>query len=113
MIFVFKLSGAANMDQHELRKKQMAAAQAEAYEVFCRKNRDYGDAFATHGPLGVIVRMHDKLNRVINVTNSGIMMVETEAVRDTLIDLMNYSAMAVMLIDENAETKNALSGGLK
>jgi len=28
-------------------------------------------------------------------------MVDTESLRDTLIDLHNYAAMAVMLLDEN------------
>ena len=89
-----------NMD----RVAQYEKVQKEAIELFKKKNADYGDAFATYGPIGVIVRMGDKISRLNSVTKSGITMVNTESVRDTLIDLHNYAAMAVMLLDENNET---------
>jgi hypothetical protein len=82
------------------RASQMALVQRESLELFRRKNTDYGDAFADYGPIGVIVRMGDKIRRLSTVTSSGITMVNTENIRDTLIDLHNYAAMAVMLIDE-------------
>ena len=44
--------------------------------------------------------MGDKIQRLISVSKNGINLVETENLRDTLIDLHNYSAMAVMLLDE-------------
>ncbi len=82
------------------RVKQIQLVQREAIELFARKNADYGDAFADYGPIGVIVRMGDKIRRLSQVTNSGVNMVNTESIRDTLIDLHNYSAMAIMLLDE-------------
>lgn len=85
------------------RVSQYNAVQKEAVELFEKKNKDYGDAFATYGPIGVIVRMGDKISRLNSVTKSGITMVNTESVRDTLIDLHNYAAMAIMLIDEKAK----------
>jgi hypothetical protein len=36
-------------------------------ELFTRKNKDYGDAFVNFGPIGVIVRMGDKINRLSSV----------------------------------------------
>ena len=74
--------------------------QREAFQLFKKKNEDYGDAFATFGPVGVIVRMGDKINRLTSVTNNGVNLVDNESLRDTLIDLHNYSAMAIMLLDE-------------
>ena len=82
------------------RVKQMQIVQLEAIELFTKKNSDYGDAFADYGPVGVIVRMGDKIRRLSQLTSSGINMINTETLRDTLIDLHNYSAMAIMLIDE-------------
>ena len=82
------------------RIEQMKDVHAEALELFRKKNNDYGDSFATYGPIGVIIRMGDKISRLNSVTNSGIHLVNTESVRDTLIDLHNYSAMAIMLLDE-------------
>ena len=79
---------------------QLTEIQTEARSLFEKKNKDYGDAFATYGPVGVLVRMGDKITRMQNITKNGISLVENEKLRDTLIDLHNYSAMAIMLIDE-------------
>ena len=81
--------------------KQFKTVQEEALDLFSKKNADYGDAFANFGPVGVIVRMGDKINRLSNVTKSNITLIKPETVRDTLIDLHNYAAMAIMLMDEN------------
>lgn len=82
------------------RVSQYKAVQKEAIELFQRKNKDYGDAFANYGPVGVIVRMGDKINRLSSVTKNQVSLVKNESIRDTLIDLHNYAAMAIMLIDE-------------
>lgn len=82
------------------RVEQLKIVQKEGLELFTRKNADYGDAFATYGAVGVIVRMGDKISRLSSITNKGINLVEDEKIRDTLIDLHNYAAMAIMLLDE-------------
>ena len=82
---------------------QLERVQKEAMELFKVKNTDYGDAFANYGPVGVIVRLGDKINRCQQITKNGVTMVKNEKLRDTLIDLHNYAAMAVMLIDEGDE----------
>lgn len=83
------------------RVKQMDIIQLEARELFSKKNKDYGDAFATYGPVGVLVRIGDKIQRLQSITKSGITLVEDEKIRDTLIDLHNYAAMAIMLMDND------------
>ena len=83
------------------RLEQFKKVQKECMELFEKKNRDYGDAFANYGPVGVIVRMGDKIQRLSSVSKNGINLVDNESLRDTLIDLHNYSAMAIMLLDEN------------
>lgn len=87
-------------ETQDKRVQQMSVVQKEAFETFVRKNKDYGDAFATYGPVGVIVRIGDKISRLTSVTSSGVNLVKDETIRDTLMDLHNYSAMAVMLMDE-------------
>ena len=82
------------------RIEQLLAVQKEAKELFERKNTDYGDAFADYGMVGVLVRLGDKVRRCQSITNKGVNVVNDEAMRDTLIDLHNYAAMAVMLYDE-------------
>ena len=82
------------------RVKQFKNVQEEGLKLFEKKNKDYGDAFANYGPVGVIVRMGDKIQRLSSVSKNGINMVNDESLRDTLIDLHNYSAMAILLMDE-------------
>lgn len=85
------------------RPEQLRNIQKECHEIFCKKNADYGDAFATYGPIGVLVRIGDKITRLQNITKKGINLVEDENIRDTLLDLHNYAAMAIMLMDEKKE----------
>lgn len=80
------------------RLSQMRAVQKEAFELFQRKNEDYGDAFAKYGTTGVIMRMEQ---RFMSISQTGL--VNTESLRDTLIDLHNYAAMAIMLLDEKKD----------
>jgi hypothetical protein len=87
----------------EIRINQMKKVQEESLNLFTKKNTDYGDAFATYGTVGVIVRMGDKIQRLVSVSNKGVTLVDSESLRDTLIDLHNYAAMGVMLIDEQRE----------
>lgn len=82
------------------RVEQYKTVQDEALKLFSKKNNDYGDAFATYGVVGVLVRIGDKISRLSNINKKGIQLVDDESIRDTLIDLHNYSAMAIMLMDE-------------
>jgi hypothetical protein len=88
------------------RVDQMIKVQKEALNLFDKKNRDYGDAFANYGTIGVLVRMGDKISRLQNITSRNVTLINSESLRDTLIDLHNYSAMAVMLLDENSIISN-------
>ena len=54
------------------------SVQKEGLELFKRKNKDYGNSFAYYGPVGVIIRMNDKVNRLMSVTNEGINLVKNE-----------------------------------
>lgn len=82
------------------RVEQMKKIQNEALGLFSKKNIDYGDAFAKYGIIGVLMRIEDKLQRSLSITKNGVNLVNDEGIRDTLIDLHNYSAMALMLLDE-------------
>jgi hypothetical protein len=82
------------------RIEQMKIIQSEALELFTRKNTDYGDAFAKYGVIGVLMRIEDKIQRALAITKNGVNLVNDESMRDTLIDLHNYAAMALMLLDD-------------
>jgi hypothetical protein len=78
----------------------------ETLEIFKKKNSDYGDAFATYGTIGVIVRIGDKIMRIKSLSSNktSINQIENkvmdESIKDTLYDLINYAAMALMLMIE-------------
>jgi hypothetical protein len=78
----------------------MKQIQAEGLELFIKKNADYGNSYKQYGLIGVLVRLQDKINRCLNITKNGIH-VQDESLRDTLIDLHNYAAMALMESDQN------------
>lgn len=82
------------------RIEQMKQIQTDALELFTKKNTDYGDAFAKFGVIGVLMRIEDKIQRSLSITKNGVNLVNDEVIRDTLLDLHNYAAMALMLLDE-------------
>ena len=90
---------------NSVRVKQMLVVQRDALELFRKKNADYGDSFATYGAVGVIIRMGDKIRRLSSVTKQGVSLIKSESIRDTLMDLHNYAAMAIMLLDEKEKAK--------
>jgi hypothetical protein len=89
---------------HNKRVSQMIQVQQDALELFKKKNADYGDAFAKFGVIGVLMRIEDKIQRSLSISKNGITLVGDEKIRNTLIDLHNYAAMAIMLLDEDTTT---------
>jgi hypothetical protein len=80
------------------RIEQLREIQSDALELFTKKNADYGDAFAKFGLVGVLMRIEDKIQRALSISKSGVVLVDDEGLKDTLIDLHNYAAMALMLL---------------
>ncbi len=76
----------------------------DAMSVLLKKHNDYGPkniAQSPGGPLnGLRVRMWDKLARINNLIESGVTP-ENESLRDSFLDLMNYSAIAMLVLDGN------------
>jgi hypothetical protein len=83
---------------------------ADMWEVFdsagnllLSKHKDYGPTNISRspgGPLnGLRVRMWDKIARLNHLIDNGATP-EHESLRDSFIDLLNYSAIALMVIDE-------------
>jgi hypothetical protein len=47
------------------------------------------------------MRIEDKIQRLISINKNKITLINDESMKDTLLDLHNYSAMALMLLDTN------------
>lgn len=74
----------------------------ELFDILVRKQADYGPnniQNAPGGPLnGLQVRLYDKMSRLINLIQSGVKP-ENESLRDTFVDIANYGAIGVMILD--------------
>lgn len=69
------------------------------WNVFCKKNHDYGNSFEKSldmfGLVAGIVRMSDKFERLVSLNDpSKDAQIASESLVDTLEDLSNYAAMA-------------------
>jgi len=75
-----------------------------AGNLLLQKHKDYGPkniAGAPGGPLnGLRVRMCDKTARINHLIDSGATP-ENESLRDSFLDLLNYSAIALLVLDGN------------
>ena len=86
-----------------------------AYQLWCKKQDDYGDGNIKLGldiasslsnkalsQLGVVIRMNDKVQRLLNIHKKNMfhnedMSVSDESIEDTCLDLMNYANMLLAL----------------
>jgi hypothetical protein len=73
-----------------------------AGNLLLKKHKDYGPtniSLSPGGPLnGLRVRMWDKTARINHLIDNGATP-ENESLRDSFIDLLNYSAIALMVLD--------------
>ena len=96
----------------------------KAYKLWCRKQSDYGcgniklgleiSSDSSNPPtnshaqnrtlaqLGIVIRMNDKIQRLLNIHKKSIfngeeLSVSDESIEDTCIDIMNYANMLIVL----------------
>ena len=78
----------------------------ELNNIYKKKNADYGNSFENsldkHGLIAGIVRMDDKMSRLISLNSKNEQQVKDESLRDTLMDLANYAIMSVMWLDNKS-----------
>ena len=85
-----------------------------AYDLWTKKQNDYGDSNIRLGldlnssslersqnnrlaQLGVVIRMNDKISRLINLYKKDGDMAIDESIEDTALDIMNYANMLMVL----------------
>ena len=56
---------------------------------------------------GCVVRMGDKFSRIMNYAKSESLAVKDEKIKDTLIDMANYSLIALILLEEEKGNDDA------
>lgn len=96
--------GKAKASSGDLFPSDAFSVYCEAFDILLKKNADYGPsniADSPGGPLnGILVRMWDKMSRLRHLVESGVTP-ENESLRDTLMDMANYSLIAMIVLDGN------------
>lgn len=76
----------------------------EMYDLYLRKNHDYGDSFhktfEAFGVIAPLIRISDKMERLKTLAKKEAL-VKDESMKDTLIDIANYSIMTVIEMENN------------
>lgn len=52
------------------------------------------------GPIKLIIKLEEKIHKLSPAIDNDFTLLDAETMRDTLMDIHNYSALAVMLLDE-------------
>jgi len=83
-------------------EQQVSELFEELEDLLLRKHADYGPTNISAAPGGALnglrVRMHDKLARLNNLIDNNADPLN-ESLRDTLLDLANYAAIGVLVLD--------------
>jgi len=89
------LSGAPELEE------SMAQLMQEVFNLWKRKQKSYGPYnISVFGLKGVIVRLWDKMQRIVRLVWTGIKNpLQDETIRDTLIDIADYGLIAVLVFD--------------
>lgn len=73
----------------------------EIATLVASKNQDYGDAWQTWGVFTPLVRINDKILRLETIDNNQRILIADETVKDTLRDILGYSALALLWLEDN------------
>ena len=70
------------------------------HNLYITKNHDYGDSvhdtYVKYGLTSFLVRIEDKLNRTRTLSQKEDVLVKSEKIEDTLLDMANYAILAVI-----------------
>jgi hypothetical protein len=74
----------------------------ELGDLLIKKHRDYGPKNITNSPYGptqgLVVRMWDKIARIVNLTNQGNVTAENEPLEDSFKDIANYGIIGLLVL---------------
>jgi hypothetical protein len=62
--------------------------------VLAKKNADYGNGVFDFGRMGIVIRLNDKMRRLISLVNKN--EVNFESIADTLVDIAGYAVLGMI-----------------
>lgn len=82
------------------RVEKMSTMQDEALNIFRKRHTDYAEGIAKYGVVGALVRVEDTIQSCLTIRKRGIQIADGDKLSEALLDLMNYSALALVLMDD-------------
>ena len=86
--------------------KKFKEITSEMELLYVLKNKNYGNSFSEqfkeYGLTSLCIRLDDKIRRLKSINKQilqGSVNMDDESVRDTLIDLANYSVLGIIEVD--------------
>jgi hypothetical protein len=74
----------------------------ELGDLLIKKHRDYGPKNISNSPYGatngLVVRMWDKIARIVNLTKQGNITAENEPLEDSFKDIANYGIIGLLVL---------------
>lgn len=87
-------------------------AAKEVAEIVIAKNKDYGNSFEElvrkYGHIALLIRFHDKLNRLENLLLKKEQHVMDESIEDTVKDICGYALLSLALLKKEEEMEKNL-----
>lgn len=114
-IFLLTSMNAIKMLNELLDTERFTFLQTEIYNLLVNKQFNYGPKnIIEFGILGIIVRMYDKVARLVNLITKAdslkdalnVSTIKDESIIDTLFDIIGYCTMALMIESEDSEFGN-------
>lgn len=79
-------------------EKEMVTLMTRAFELFKRKQASYGsENIAEFGEKGVLIRVHDKIKRLVRLVWHSVKNPLDETINDTWMDIAVYALIAVLV----------------
>ena len=76
---------------------------SEMFDTYKKKNADYGNSFSEtiqeFGYIPAVARINDKVKRMKNIVKGQKMNIESESLRDALLDAANYCVLTIVELD--------------
>lgn len=78
---------------------------SEMLDTYIKKNADYGNSFSEtiqeFGFIPAVARINDKVKRMKNIVKGQKMNIESESLRDALLDTSVYCILTIIELDKN------------
>ena len=114
-IFLLTSMNAIKMLNELLDSKRFTSLKTEIHNLLVNKQFNYGPKnIIEFGILGIIVRMYDKVARLVNLITKAdnlkdaltISTIKDESIVDTLFDIVGYCTMALMIESKDSDFGN-------